>query len=63
MESVKKGTEIMKKIYLKPITKRTEVVEEQSLMEVSLTVHTQSEEEEVDKIEDLLGNSVNVWEE
>lgn len=53
----------MKKIYLKPITKRTEVVEEQSLMEVSLTVHTQSEEEEVDKIEDLLGNSVNVWEE
>lgn len=63
MESVKKGTEIMKKIYLKPITKRAEVVEEQSLMEVSLTVHTQSEEEEVDKIEDLLGNSVNVWEE
>lgn len=52
----------MKKIYVKPMMKRVEAVEEQPLMDVSLTVNDQPTDTEVEKIEDLLGNSVNVWE-
>ncbi|MBR5686369.1 MAG: hypothetical protein IKX36_00235 [Prevotella sp.] len=52
----------MKKIYLKPMMKRVEITEKEPLMDVSLTVNDQTADQEVDQIEDLLGNSVNVWE-
>lgn len=53
----------MKKTYLKPIVKRVEITESEPLMDVSLPVETQPEAEEVTEMEDLLGNSTNVWEE
>ncbi len=54
----------MKKAYLKPIVKRFEITGNESLMEdVSLPVETKETAEEVDRFEDLLGNSTNVWEE
>lgn len=54
----------MKKAYLKPIVKRFEITGSESLMDdVSLPVKSESTAEEVDKFEDLLGNSTNVWEE
>ena len=53
----------MKKTYLKPSIKRVEITESAPLMDISMTVETQENAEEVDRIEDLLGNSTNVWEE
>lgn len=53
----------MKKIYLKPMVKRGEVIGELPLMDATMYVNDQTSDQEVDQIEDLLGNSTNVWDE
>ena len=53
----------MKKTYLKPITKRVEIVGDTPLLDVTMTINDKTDDEEIEKIEYLLGNSVNVWEE
>lgn len=53
----------MKKTYLKPSIKRMDITVSESLMDLSMQVHTKETEDEVNKIDDLLGNSTNVWEE
>ena len=53
----------MKKTYLKPSVKRVEVVEELPLMDATMEVYDKPGDQDVSEFEDLLGNSVNVWEE
>ena len=56
----------MKKKYLKPETKQVETVGHEALMGedvTSLDVYTNNNEEEVTDYDDLLSNSVSVWEE